>query len=536
MEVIPVNKENISMKVVGNWGQPVFSLDKNETEIPPAPTMEADIYAGSDSGFPQIFTAGFHNTSLINYTFGTAGAQDATAMVVNNAYPPVVGSLFAYGDGSAFIQYNADTDQYNFPGYQTPTFLGSQDVTVSEQTYVNPLSQSLLSDQNLLGQQGILGWDSFVPSANRTSPDRPSSTVVSDLSMITAENNTCGTGEKDLGDYAKCLTKFVICYFSNDEDVLKEGSIETQANGQNEWVNTGRTNRIVLTSRALWSMEKGQGIPDDDSCPCHAYPKKQETDPTTGITTLVDDPCYHAINPAFALNLELSCEMLDRPVLVSTNDEIIKIARAFNCTHDIIEINLPADANGDAKTASYLYAHFQDLNVDARKRGGTGGGGGVDGYDPECIIICDKDGNEKEGYVLFKEEECVGGASTVGGGGGGEEEEEVVVTASCAACSDGAWFTNFASEDACKFHYCSTEIDTTCCDETAGVTCSCQYDGQGSGYNTSQYWCVCSDGTVWGREGEGTYYDPTRSGNGFSTDDCDGMCSSAHDPNVLGGY
>tara|TARA_Y100000593_G_scaffold95031_1_gene198586 strand:- start:36390 stop:38408 length:2019 start_codon:yes stop_codon:yes gene_type:complete len=483
--IIQLDNSSIRMKVVANFQQPKLYLNKNVAEIPPTPSFKADSYLGSDMGYVEKFSIGVHAISPHVYSFGSIGWDQTDSRVISNSYPPIVGSLLSYNQGS-IIHYNRFTHNFTFPGItpSTSSLMRLDSGTILAHS-VNPASPNLLSSQSVPFQFGIPNY-----GVSKKEPKIKSHITSHDLSKIKGKHDVCGTSPEDLADYSKSLTKFVVCEPVLEGDKFRRFHNEIDDDLIMQVVEDDPINFLVLRPRALWSMEKnygpqkvkkntesnsddndsdnsnddekcgtcdgwdwddngvlrddvycfrdgnaygingevddtgnggydgpgfgnisncennckcGETEPEDNQeqdCDCHVYPKKQKINSDTGLTELVDDDCYRPIDPAYFNGAEIFVERLIDPVIVSTNPEIVQLVKNNKCFDNIIAIEV------DGELFEYVVADFIDTNNDARKRGGSESGV-PDGYDPLCITLCDAEGNEKEGLILFKEEDCI---------------------------------------------------------------------------------------------------------------------------------
>lgn len=517
--VIQLDNSSIRMKVIENFQQPKLYIGNNSTNVPPLPSFKADSYQGSDRGFVEKFSVGVHDISPHNYNYGAGGWDGSDSRVISNSYPPIVGSLLSYNQGSV-INYNRFTHEFYFPGItpSTSSFMRLDSGTTLAHL-VNPLNPSLLSNQLLPFAGGISNY------RNAREPQIESYMEPHDLSKTIGKHDVCGTSPEDLADYSKSLTKFIICEPILEGDQIERFHNEIDGDGILQVVSDDPVNFLVLRPRALWSMEENyapvqteEGQDNQENvCDCHVYPKKHQLNSTTGLPELVDDDCYLPVEPAYFDGAEIHVERLIDPVIVSTNPEIVQWVKNNKCFDNIINIEV------DGETFEYVVADFIDTNIDARKRGGAGGGSGVpNGYDPECIVICDKDGNEKEGYILFKEEDCdaepqeqvdeepetsngiycascssqsnswwiqpsvdpsslsnydivlancgadyLGNPATSYSVGYIDPSSGLCTIGSlgCEACGEGSWYPAYASIEECRDDHCNAGIDNSCCGE-----------------------------------------------------------------------
>ena len=198
----------------------------------------------------------------------------------------------------------------------------------------------------------------------------------------------------------KEITKMLFCEIVDEENRLTQCHNVSTANSI-QVVTESSSLRVVARPMGLWSHQANVKNEGNEECLCHTYPQKEAP------TGEVDDECYYPISPKYYDGAEIECMKIP-PKCISTNSKIIDLAeRSGVSKYDIAKI--------PGTNIQGLFASFEDVNVDARTRGGGGGGMPKD-YEPQCITICDCDGVEREGLILFKEEDhcCIesGGGST----------------------------------------------------------------------------------------------------------------------------
>ena len=420
---LPATTDTAKVKVYALFGQPQKYENVDGQSVPPLPSHAIDTYFGTDQGINlNKFAYNVHNITYdpnISINWGSQGYDGTynpdlavlatpeyeysamTPMNYNRSADPRYqlhpGGQHQFGLGTNGLGY-----QTAFPTWQPYDLGNNLGVQSHVAMPVDPIGamqgQGGAMSPDWHAQQtagvGVLGNVFYGPKDDYETwrgGGLRSSIPAHNASWTSANNGPSKSypdTTEDLQNYSKSLTKVLVV---ETEGELLNGYGECKrynlAGACEEWAYYGgpvKKRKLCAKPKGVWSEEIGFGPDPEESSVVHTYEGEEG---------------YIPIQPAYAANQWITAEKCN-PIPISTNPLVIQQFILMGCNDDIVQMSY-IDAQGNQSTFQVAYASWQDTNSEARKRATSLGD-----FDEECIILCDAEGNEKEGVILFREEDC----------------------------------------------------------------------------------------------------------------------------------
>ena len=440
---LPSAGSQARVKVVGLFAQPQKYEGVDGNSVPPLPSMNADTYYGSDMGID--LNRFLYNVQSITFNpvlssawgsdgwDGTFQPDLAVMTTPEYAYNPTMPLNYNRGSDPNYWVHAGGQNQFQVGalglGYQTNWVMQPYDHAQGGGIQPHPASPAdwigtsmgggglMAPDWQVQQSQGVGIFGNAVYGPKDTYEYWRGGQIPSDIpahndGWTTADNGDTKSYPEttaDLQNYSKSLSKFLICELDGQDLLNGYGECaKADAFGNCvEWAyfqSQIKRRFIVMKPKGLWSQEVGFGPDPDDESEVHVYEGEKGFIP---------------IQPPYVQNDFITIEKLEKRYPLTTNPLVIQDLFNMGCHDDVVEMNY-IDSQGNQQMFQVAYASWTDSNSEARKRSSGLGGD----FEEECIILCDSEGNEREGVILFREEDCSDELSvtpttpTTGGGGG----------------------------------------------------------------------------------------------------------------------
>jgi hypothetical protein len=412
------------VKVYALFGQPQKFPNVDGTSIPPLPSLCADTYWGTDMGVD--LNSFLWNFQSITYNPNIAGAWGSEGwdgtfqpdMAVMHTpeyqYNKLMSLKYNRGSDPNYWMHPGGANQFgtgwNGLGYQTnwpvniPYDHSGQGIQAHTAAPVDPMGAlqgqggSMSQDWHVQQTQGygILGNIIYGPKPTYEywrGGIIPSSIPAHNDSWSAADNgDSRTTAGKDYQNYSKCISKILICEADGEllNGYLGCAKLDPNTGDCAEWAylsgSEAKKRILILKPKGLWSQEIGFGPDPEEPTECHTYEGEDGFIP---------------IQPPYEQDEWITVEKLQQREIVTTNPILINQLYSMGCSDDIVAMDY-MDSQGNQTQFYVAYASWRDNNAEARKRASGLGGD----FEEECIILCDAEGNEREGVILFREEDC----------------------------------------------------------------------------------------------------------------------------------